>query len=68
MDMSKLGRRQILGASKEQAIRGLKRIGLGVGNLLNALSVLFLVLLPLRVTRRLMARIFERPRTRGGRL
>ncbi|MDP3064344.1 MAG: hypothetical protein Q8O40_14205 [Chloroflexota bacterium] len=68
MDLNKLGRRQILAASLEQGDKGVKRIGLGVGNLFNALSVLFLVLLPLRVTRRLMARIFERPRTRGGRL
>lgn len=68
MDMSKLGRRQILAASLEQGKKGGKRLGLGIGSLFNALLILALLLLPLRVTRRLMARAFESHRARGERL
>ncbi|MDP3062935.1 MAG: hypothetical protein Q8O40_06970 [Chloroflexota bacterium] len=60
MDLSKLGRRQILAASQAQGAKGVKQIGLGVGNLLNALFILLLLLVPLRVTRRLMAWAFRR--------
>ena len=66
--LNKLGRRDLLRASLAAADMGVKRIGQGMGNLLNALFMLCLLLVPLRVTRRLMARAFERHRTRGVRL